>query len=118
MRRLLAFDLLVSQMNTSTFMPQAHEANVYDADGNQLDDITNVVELIRAKLDYGHHADDENNDSGQKFHIVNFYQNSFQPFFSDVKNFFFKKGNDLFKDFTESKITSISYDILVPPPKV
>jgi len=118
MRRLLAFDLLVSQLNSSTFMPQKTGADIYDTDGNQLDNITNVVELIRVKLGYDHHADDENNDSGQNFRIINFYQYSFQPFFSDVKNFFFKKGNDLFKDFTESKITSISYDILVPPPKV
>lgn len=117
MRRLLAFDLLVSQMNTSEFMPQANETDLYDADGNQLDNITNVAELIRVKLVYDHYADDENNGSGQNFHISNFCQNSFQPFFSEVKNFFFKKGNDLFKDFTESKITSISYDILVPPPK-
>lgn len=100
------------------FMPQAPEADVYDANGNQLDDITSVVELIRVKLGYDHHADDENDDSGQNFHIVNFYEYSYQPFFSEIKNVFFIKRNDRFRDFTESKIPSISYDILVPPPKV
>lgn len=118
MRRLVAFILLVSHMNTSMFMPQAPEADVYDSNGNQLDDITSVVELIRVKLGYDHHADDENDDSGQSFHIVNFYEYAYQPFFTKSTNEQFLRLKENFPDFTESKIPSISYDILVPPPKV
>jgi len=117
MRRLVAFILLVSHMNTSMFMPQAPEADVYDSNGNQLDDITSVVELIRVELGFDHHADDENNDSGQNFHIVNFYEYAYQPFYSKLNNEQFSKQKETFPDFTESKIPSISYDILVPPPK-
>lgn len=99
-------------------MPQAPEADVYDANGNQLDDITSVVELIRVKLGYDHHADDENDDSGQNFHISNLYEYTFQPFFTETKNETFIKKENRFHDLNESKIPSISYDILVPPPKV
>lgn len=118
MRRLVAFILLISHMNTSMFMPQAPEADVYDSNGNQLDDITSIVELIRVKLGYDHHADDENDDSGQNFHIVNFYEYAYQPVFKDSNNEQFIRVKESFPHFIESKIPSVSYDILVPPPKV
>lgn len=118
MRRLLAFILLVSHMNTSMFLPQAPEADVYDKNGNQLDDITSIVELVRVKLGWDHTADDENDDSGQNFHIANFYEYAYQPFFTDIRTNFFIKKTGQFFDPDESKILSVSYDILVPPPKV
>lgn len=117
MRRLLAFTLLISHMNTSMFLPQAPMADVYDANGNQEDDITSIVELVRVKLGLDHTADDENDDSGQNFHIVNFYEYTFQPFFTETKNEPLIKKETRFHDLNESKIPSISYDILVPPPK-
>jgi hypothetical protein len=104
-------------MNTSMFLPQAPEADVYDANGNQLDDITSIVELIRVQLGYDHHADDENDDSGQNFHIANFYEYTFQPFYTEIKNESRINKQDRFHDLNESIIPSISYDILVPPPK-
>ncbi|MEO9145339.1 MAG: hypothetical protein ABI237_07245 [Ginsengibacter sp.] len=118
MRRLLAFILLISHMNTSMFLPQAPEVDVYDTNGNQLDDITSIVELVRVQLGYDHHADDENDDSGQNFHIVNFYEYTFQPFFTEEKNETLLEKETRFHNLDESKTLSISYDILVPPPKI
>ncbi|MEO8720780.1 MAG: hypothetical protein ABI297_09525 [Ginsengibacter sp.] len=117
MRRLLALILLVSHMNTSLFLPQAPEVDVYDVNGNQLDDVTSIIELIRVQLGYDHHADDENNDSGQNFHVVNFYEYRFQTFYTEIKKEPRINIQDGFYDRNESKIPSISYDILVPPPK-
>ena len=117
MKRLLAFTLLISHMNTSMLLPQVPMADVYDANGNQEDDITSIVELVRVELGWDHTADDENDDSGQNFHIVNFFEYTFQPFFSETKNEPLINKQDRFQDLNESKVTSISYDILVPPPK-
>ncbi len=117
MKRFLAFLLLVSHMNTSMFLPQAPEEDVYDANGNQLDDITSIVELVRVKLGWDHTADDENDDNGQNFHIVNL-EYTIEPFFGEVKNEFAIKHSKEFFDHKELKIPSVSYDILVPPPKV
>lgn len=117
MKRFLAFLLIVSHMNTSMFLPQAPEQDVYDANGNQLDDITSIVELVRVKLGWDHRADDENNDNGQNFHIVNTGY-TIEPFFGEVNNDFATNHSKEFFDFKELKIAAMSYDILVPPPKV
>lgn len=116
MKRFLAFLLLVSHMNTSMFLPQAPEQDVYDANGNQLDDITSIVELVRVKLGWDHTADDENDDSGQNFHIVN-TEYTIEPFFGKVNNDFAINYSKEFFDYKELKIPAMSYDILVPPPK-
>lgn len=116
MRRFVAFILLLSHMNTSMFLPQVPEQDVYDAKGNQLDDITSIVELVRVKLGYDHHADDENDDSGQNFHVPHF-EYTFEPFSEEIKHDFIIKKSDQFPDHHEQKIPSVSYDIIVPPPK-
>lgn len=117
MRRLLAFVLLVSHMNTSMFLPQAPMADVYDANGNQEDDITSIVELVRVKLGLDHTADDENDDSGQNFHIVNL-EYTIEPFNGEIKNEFASEDSKDFHDLRQTLIPSVSYDILVPPPKI
>lgn len=116
MKRWLAFILILSHMNTSMFLPQVPEQDVYDANGNQLDDITSLVELVRVKLGYDHRADDENDDSGQNFHIVNTTY-TIEPAWRELKNDVALNNGSDFHDFILSKIPSVSYDIIVPPPK-
>ena len=116
MRRLLAFTLLISHMNTSMFLPQVAMADVYDANGNQEDDITSIVELVRVKLGLDHTADDENDDSGQNFHIVNL-EYTIEPFNTEIKNEFAQEDSKVFHEIFQTLIPSVSYDILVPPPK-
>jgi hypothetical protein len=99
------------------FLPQAPEQDVYDANGNQLDDITSIVELVRVKLGFDHHADDENDDSGQNFHLVN-TNFAVEPVSREIKKEFTLNSKKNFHDFILSKIPSVSYDIIVPPPKV
>ena len=118
MKRLLAFILLLSHMNTSMLLPQAPEADVYDGNGNQLDDITSIVELVMVKLGIDHHADDENDDQGQNFHIVKIFEYCFQPVFSEIsdKGFAIDK-KAMFGVYKENKTTDVSFDIIIPPPK-
>ena len=70
MKKILAFFLLISHMNTSMFLPQVPEDDVYDTNGNQLDDINSIVEYVMVKIGLDHTADDEDNDSGQNLHVV------------------------------------------------
>ena len=104
-------------MNTSMFLPQVPEQDVYDANGNQLDDITSIVELVRVKLGYDHHADDENDDSGQNFHMTNVNYTIATPEHPIKKEFAINTSKN-FHDCIESKISSVCYDIIIPPPKV
>jgi hypothetical protein len=118
MKKLLAFILLLSHMNTSMFLPQAPEDDVYDGNGQQVDDINSIVELIMVKLGIDHHADDEDNDEGQNFHIVKIFEYCFQTTFRDINTDGFainKKA--MFGVYKESKIPDISFDIIIPPPK-
>ncbi|MGH2563999.1 MAG: hypothetical protein ACRDE5_05780 [Ginsengibacter sp.] len=118
MKKLLAFILLLSHMNTSMLLPQAPEDDVYDGNGNQVDDINSIVELIMVKLGIDHHADDEDDDQGQNFHMVKIFEYCFQPVFSDIKtNDFLIDKQSMFGEYKESKIPDIFPDILIPPPK-
>ncbi len=117
MKKLLAFILLLSHMNTSMFLPQVPEDDVYDANGNQVDDINSVVEYVMVKLGLDHHADDEDDDSGQNFHLVKNAE-FFPPVFSEIKtNDFFTTEPAVFGEYKENKIPMISFDIIIPPPK-
>lgn len=116
MKKLLAFILLLSHMNTSMFLPQAPESDVYDKNGAQVDDITSIVELILVKAGIDHHADDENNDQGQNFHLIKIFNFCYNPVFTKTNNEFFTKA-PVFIEYKEDKILTVSFDIIIPPPK-
>lgn len=118
MKKLLAFILLLSHMNTSMLLPQAPEDDVYDKNGNQVDDINSIVEFVMVHLGIDHHADDEDNDQGQNFHIVKIFDYCFQPVFSNIKTYDFTiNKQSMFGEFKEDKIAYVSFDIIIPPPK-
>lgn len=118
MRRLLAFVLLISHMNTSMFFPQVPEQDVYDSKGNQLDNITSIVEWVRVKTGLDHTADNENGNRSQNLHPVKDFQYTFDPS-SFTKKFgcYSELVNMHYAEYHSSKIPALSYDILVPPPK-
>lgn len=118
MKKLLAFILLLSHMNTSMLLPQAPEDDVYDKNGNQVDDINSIVEFVMVHLGIDHHADDEDDDQGQNFHIVKVFEYCFQPVFNNIKtNEFSITEHAMFGEYKEDKIPNISLDITIPPPK-
>jgi hypothetical protein len=118
MKKLLAFILLLSHMNTSMFLPQVPEDDVYDGNGNQVDDINSVVEYIMVTLGLDHNADDEDDDNGQNLHLVKVFEYCFQPVFSEIKTTeFFITEPAAFGEYKEDKIPHVSFDIIIPPPK-
>ncbi|MEO6820546.1 MAG: hypothetical protein ABI266_07800 [Ginsengibacter sp.] len=117
MRRVLAFFLLINHINTSMLLPQVPEVDVYDANGNQLDDINSVFEYVMVNLGLDHHADDEDDDCGQNFHAAFYPQYTFNPFYSDIIRDYQITTRNLFPEYSQYKITNISYDIIVPPPQ-
>jgi hypothetical protein len=116
MKKLLAFILLLSHMNTSMFLPQAPESDVYDKNGVQLDDITSIVEFVMVRLGIDHHSDDENNDQGQNFHLIKIFDFCYSPVFTKTKNEFFTKA-PVFIEYEENNFPTVSFDIIIPPPK-
>ena len=116
MKKLLAFILLLSHMNTSMFLPQAPESDVYDKNGAQVDDITSIVEFVMVKAGADHHADDENNDQGQNFHLIKVFDFCYAPVFTKTHNEFSTK-QPVFIEYKEGKIPTLSFDIIIPPPK-
>ena len=117
MKRLLAFILLLSHVNTSMFLPQVPEDDVYDKNGNQVDDINSIVEFVMVKLGVDHHSDDEDNDQGQNFHMVKIFDYSYQPYSSKLKtDFLLLQQKDGFGEHEVGKIPRVAYDIIIPPP--
>jgi hypothetical protein len=118
MKKLLAFILLLSHMNTSMLLPQVPEDDVYDGNGNQVDDINSIVEYVMVKLGLDHTADDEDDDTGQNFHLVKAFEYCFEPVFSEIKtNEFFSTEPNMFGEYKENKIPNVSFEIIIPPPK-
>ena len=116
MKKLFAFILLLSHMNTSMLLPQVPENNVYDKNGDQVDDITSVAEYVMVYLGIDHHADDENDDQGQNFHIVKVFEYCFQPVPNEIKTTRFIT-KPAFGAYKEDKTSDVCFDIILPPPK-
>ncbi len=117
MKKLLAFLLLVSHMNTSMLLPQVPEADLFDTNGNHIDDINSMVEYFAVIFGYDHTADDEDNDDGQNFHLVKTADcNSEHSFFLNTQDKLRKIIRTNFSNLQSTKIETISFDIITPPP--
>jgi hypothetical protein len=104
-------------MNTSMFLPQVAEVDLYDSQGNQLDDVNSVIEYFQVALGYDHHADDEDDDNGQNFHLVKNIEYNFQQVITLAEN----KPNYplpalIFHPIREDSFQSPVQDINTPPP--
>ncbi len=102
------------------FLPQCAETDILNATGQQEDDINSVVEYIDQVI-LGHHDDtpeDEDDDSGQNFHLVKYVDYVFQPFFVASEHRLPETQNSKRYPVLESyKILSVYFDILSPPPE-
>ena len=117
MRRLLAFILVISHMNTSMFFPQVPEQDVYDSKGNQIDNITSIVEWVRVKIGVDHTADNENDNRAQNLHPIKNLQYISDVYFTKVVKEYSELANLNYAEYPKSTIQALSYDIIVPPPK-
>ena len=105
-------------MNTSMFFPQVAEQDVYDSKGDQVDNITSIVEWVRVQTGFDHTADNENGNRAQNLHQVKDFQYTFNPtaFTKNIAHYY-QLVNMHYPEYRKSKIPSVSYDIIVPPPK-
>ena len=117
MRRFLALVVVLSHMNTSMFFPQVPEQNIYDNKGNQIDNITSIVEWIRVKTGFDHTADNENDDRAQNLHPVKTVQYTSDNYFINTVRKFAAPIDQYYGEDPQSRILMPAYDILVPPPK-
>ena len=120
LRKVLAFLLLLSHMNTSMLLPQVSEQDAYDSTGCQINDINSVVEFVNEViLDHHNPPIDEDDDSGQNFHIIKMVDYAFQPFFSELheKINIREETTPSFPIYNENKIEPGYTNIILPPPK-
>ena len=116
MKKVIAFFLLISHMNTSMFLPQVAEDDVYNSNGIQKDDINSVVEYIRVALGYDTTPDDEDDDSGQNFHLAKNIGYNFQQQIVILENVHLAGLKIHFPEYKMTALTNPSLDILTPPP--
>lgn len=117
MKRLVAFLLLISHMNTSMFLPQVPQHDVFDEHGNEIDDINSVVEYVMVTLGLDDVADDEDNDQGQNFNIVN-PPCIVPPHSTELTKIIVDHNNINYSISSDAIIALMSYDVIIPPPKV
>jgi len=118
MKRTWVFILLLCHMNASMFLPQIAEDDLYDATGKQADDVNSVIEYFQVVLGYDHHADDEDDDNGQNFHLIKNIEYNYQQasIFIEQKDFFSILPQNFYHT-DEAAFQSLSLDIITPPPK-
>lgn len=103
-------------MNTSMFLPQVAQEDVYDEAGEQLDDINSVVELILVKLGVDKTADDEDDDNGQHLRRASFVD-CVTPPSPQVLQIATTGFSNQFLESTSPSVMNPSLDIIIPPPK-
>ena len=117
MKKVFAFFLLLCHMNGSMFLPQVEEEDVYDANGQQLDDINSIAELISVELGYDKTPDDEDTDTGQNFHYVKTIDYNYeQPSALIVQDAFRNSRKHEFTGYQVPATAAPCYDIVTPPP--
>ena len=118
MKKVFAFILLLCHMNTSMFLPQIAEVDTYNTKGQLKDDINSLAEYIQVVLGYDHTADDEDDDSGQNFHLVNATNYYYQQ---EIKILEQQKFTDpvahSYTGYIFCRLNTPSYEIIAPPPK-
>lgn len=118
MKRLLALLVLLSHMNTSMFMPQVQEQDIYDASGKKIDDINSVIEYIGVTLGIDHTADDEDDDTGQYFHVIKAAPYYSPQHIAEVRG---KKcpviKSRCFTEYKPVRLKRIALEIITPPPE-
>ena len=117
MKKLFAAFILLCHMNTSMFLPQSPEDDQYDANGQQIDDINSVTEYIAVLLGYDHTPDDEDDDSGQNFHMVKSFDYDFNQHFTLIKPVSEDNKKTEFPEYINARIENISPDVITPPPR-
>jgi hypothetical protein len=99
------------------FLPQIAEDDVFDANGKQVDDVNSVIEYFQVALGYDHHADDEDDDNGQNFHLIKNVEYNFQQcYFAIEPAAILPISSPIFYHTDERNFQSISMDIISPPP--
>ncbi|MEO6931897.1 MAG: hypothetical protein ABI151_09735 [Chitinophagaceae bacterium] len=121
LRRILAFLVLLCHMNSSMFLPQVPERDIFDTNNKQEDDINTVIEYVDQVI-LGHHADtpeDGDDDSGQNFHQGNITTYYYEPFFIKIHTAAFSiRKQQRFTPFCLKSIPSVDFDIVSPPPDI
>lgn len=117
MKKIVAILVLLSHMNTSMFLPQVPMEDVYDKNGQQLEDINSVVEWVLVSLGIDDVPDDEDDDTGQQFRLAqfNYYLNN-HPI--DVGHLLSSSERELHFGMLHEKILAAYSEVSVPPPEI
>jgi hypothetical protein len=98
-------------------LPQIAEDDLYDANGKQLDDVNSVIEYFQVALGYDHHADDEDDDNGQNFHLVKIVEYNFQQMVFSIEPVLISSSTSpAFSHRDEDSFQTVALDIITPPP--
>lgn len=104
------------------FIPQMAEVDVYDAHGQQVDDINTLVEFIDQEVmgNYDSTPEDEDDDSGNPYHIIKIVDFTWHPYVAEIqtKPTLADIPARSFTGYIENKLTPGYPNIVSPPPKL
>jgi hypothetical protein len=121
MRKYLAFLVLISHMNFFMFIPQVDEADEFDKNGCQLDDINSLYEFIDQVVlgNTDSTPEDEDDDQPRFFHIVKVGDFTLEQNIVLIKRPDLSRNNNTtYPVFLAAKIPLVFSEIQAPPPKI
>ena len=119
LRKLFAFILLLNHLNTSMFIPQVDEQDVFDKNGVQVDDINSVVEYVDEVVlnNKDNTPEDEDDDTAKSFHVSKLVDHCYQlPIAEVTENPFTEKIVYTFDPYKENKVSPVYTSVISPPP--
>ncbi len=121
MKKVLAFVVLLSHINFGMFIPQVDELDMYDGNGQQMDDINSLFEY----LDYvviGNKDDspqDEDDDTARYFSMAKLTNYSFcQQIIERRKDYSAASQKKTYPLYIIPGLNSRNDDIVSPPPEI
>ncbi|PWV55823.1 hypothetical protein [Chitinophaga sp. S165] len=121
MIRLFAYILLFIHINTTMFIPVVDERDVYDASGRQINDINTFMELIDQVILGNTDVTRQDEDDDLAHYFTGAGITTYVPNTQEVTlNREEPSVTDLAVAYPRAlvqKISTVAYDILIPPPK-
>jgi len=118
-RKILAFILLFNHLNSSMFVPQLDERDMFDKNGFQVDDINSVIEYVDQVIlnNKDNTPEDEDDDTAKSFHVAKMVDHCYQlPLQEVTENPFTETVVYTFDTYKEAKVTPVYPSVVSPPP--
>jgi hypothetical protein len=118
MKKLLAVILLISHINFSMFIAQVDEMDVYDKNGQQMEDVNSLVQYVANLCHIAHKPiKDSDDDNARFFHMEKLDYSLYRQLFEVMTKPAITEKT-AFQPYKQQHLLSVCLEISSPPPRL